>query len=144
MASPKIIDLDAELGFDDEPLFIKQVKVLGIEVRVVCDLNRFGLYNVTGDGATAGDLMKFLESMIHPEDWPGFASVASRSRALSGEKGDEHLATLIQKLMAVAAERPTKQPSDLPRGGSTRSTGRKSAASSTSVPAKASTAARSR
>ncbi len=140
MATPKVQDLDADLGFAaplDEPTTTKTVKVFGTEIRVVCDVNTFGISNLTRTGAGTAELMDFMKSMIHPEDWDKFAFVAGQSPSLAGEDGFENLTKLVTKLMEVAAERPTTRPSALPRGGSTRSSGRKSAVRSSSAPAKA-------
>lgn len=140
MANPKVIDLDAELGItdvDDGPQHIKKIKLLGLDIRVVCDLNSFGLTNVTSGKGDSGEVMLFLESMIHPDDWQAFAHTASLHPALKGEQGAERLSAMIRRITEVASERPTKQPSDLPRGGSTRSTGRKSTARTSSTVAKA-------
>lgn len=142
MPNARTIDLDAELGLDGEPepMHLKPIKILGIEVRVVCDLNSFGLTNLTsGD---SGAIMKFLESMIHPEDWGAFVDAATKHPSLRGEAGNEVLIKIINRLTEVAAERPTQRPSALPRGASTRLSKPKSAASTASARGKASTRSR--
>lgn len=133
MTTAKIIDLDAELGIttDDAPRVTKTVRLLGLDVRVVCDLNSFGLSNLTSGNSE--DIMTFLRSMIHPDDWAQFSRTASMHPGLSGEDGAGMLVRIINKITEVAAERPTKQPSVLPRGGSSRVTARKSAAATAST-----------
>lgn len=146
MTNAKPIDLDKEFGFDaalDTPVTTREIEVFGAKIRVVCDLNRFGLLNVIGDDATTSDIMKFLESMIAPADWPTFARLAGNHPALRGEAGDEKLMALIRRIMEVASDPfPTKRPSDLPRTASARSSVRKSPASTASGRAKASTRSR--
>lgn len=127
MASAKIIDLDTELGIglaEDVPRVTKAIRLLGLEVRVVCDLNSFGLSNLASGNTE--QIMTFLRSMIHPDDWQAFATAASMHPSLSGEDGSAMLVKIINRITEVAAERPTKQPSALPRGGSKRSTAQKS------------------
>lgn len=141
---PRVIDLDAQLGIEpnDEPIYIKTIKLLGDEWRVVCDLSSFSLSAVTSGEATAGDVMRFLESMIHPDDWPRFRSIASNHPALRGEQSAERMFEMIRAIVEVASERPTMPPSTSPRGVSNGSTGRKSAASTGSARAKGSTTSR--
>lgn len=138
----KPIDLDSELELDGEPgpQHVKTVRLLGLDLRVVCDLNSFGLAGLAAEDS--GAIMRYMRSMIHADDWPRFVEVASQHQALRGDKGNETIIKIINRLTEVAAERPTKQPSDLPRGGSTRSSGQKSAASTASARAKASTRSR--
>lgn len=144
MTAPKVLDLDSELGLDAEvPYTVRRVKLLGVEVGIVCDLNSFGLMAVTGEDVDNSDVMNFLESMIVPADWPAFAKLAVNHPAFRGEGGAEKLMGMIRRIMEVAATPfPTKQPSDLQRTASTRSSVRKSAASTASARAKASTRSR--
>jgi hypothetical protein len=135
MASPKVLDLDKELGFDaDVPITTRKVTLLGMDVEIVCDLNTFGFMNVSGDTVEPAAVMDFLKSMIAPADWPAFVKVAGNHPSFRGTDGAENMMKMVRRLMEVAAEPyPTKQLSDSARGGSTRSTVQKSAAKPSSA-----------
>lgn len=142
----KVIDLDTKLGFlapTDDPQHIKVVKILGIEVRVICDLNAMALSAMLAEGAAQGEVLAFMRSLIHPDDWALFTRTANNHPALRGDEGADNMYKVLQALTEQAAERPTVRPSDSPRGGSPRSTTPKSAASSSARPAAASKRSRS-
>lgn len=123
MATPKVINLDAEFGFDvlpEQEAPFREVELLGMKkVRVMCDVSSFAAVNFTTGDAQA--VMRFLESMIHEEDWPEFQRVASLHPALKGEKGAENLWKIINRLTEVAGERPSS-PSSTSRATASRRT----------------------
>lgn len=123
MASTKSLNLDAEFGFDtmaeQESPFIK-IELLGVkDVRVMCDVSSFAAVNVgSGD---ASSILLFLQSMIHPEDWPEFSKVASMHPAFRGEEGAANLWKVINRLTEVAGQRPSS-PSSTSRATASRTT----------------------
>lgn len=101
----KIIDLDAELDFEDEPVHTARVKLLGREWTVVCDLNSFAMAQIAGGDASG--ISKFLTGLIHPDEQEDFALTLSSAKNLNGDR----LGKVLEKLVEVAGERPTEPPS---------------------------------
>jgi len=117
----KILDLDADLGLDDEPVHTRQIKLLGRQWTLICDLNSYALSNMTtGD---PGAIVEFLNGVILEEERSDFAKALSRVKNLTPEK----LGAILGKLVEAAGERPTPPPSASPRGASKRTTTPKSA-----------------
>lgn len=126
------VDLDALLGLDaasltSEPTHTKSVRLFGKEWTLVCDINSFALSNLTTGSVAA--VPEFIKGLIHPDQWTEFASTMSQVKNLDAPM----LGKILNVLVEAASERPTKQPSTSPRGGSTRTSGRKSQASTDSA-----------
>lgn len=135
MTTKKVIDLDAQLGFDepDEPLHTKTVSLFGREWTVVCDLNSFGMTAfMTGD---VQGIVELLLGLVVEGERDDFVKALSRKRNLDAEK----LRDIINALIEVAAEVPTKQPSASSRTATKRTSKPKSVASSSATRARAST-----
>lgn len=141
MTKPKVIDLDADLGFAEQPAHTVVVQVLGEEFTLNADLNQFALATIV-DGGTVKDLVNFLRSLIVPGEWARFEATALASQALRGDPGVDNLIKLTRKLTEAVAGRPTKQPSASPRGGSNRSAKPRSPAATGSARGRTSTISR--
>lgn len=102
----KAVDLDAELGLVvTEKMPTKKIKMLGREWTVTCDLNSFAMSQIAG--GDSGGISKFLINLVAEDEREDFADALGSAKGLDGEK----LGALLSRLIEVAAERPTEQPS---------------------------------
>lgn len=121
---PKVIDLDSQLNLDDgEPITTKKVKLFGREWTIVCDLN---FWNITTAGADAEGISRLLLGVVAEDEQAEFTAAMGRVKHLTVEK----LLEIVQAIMEVAAERPTKPPSASTRGATKPTSARKSVAPS--------------
>lgn len=128
MTKPAIIDFDSEFDIDsDEPVHTKQFKMFGQEWTLVCDINSFGISELT-TGDAAG-LVRFIQGLIQPDQWSEFSQKLGQVRNLNGEK----LGKILNKMIEVASGLPTTPLSPSPRGASKRTSNPKSAANSSSA-----------
>lgn len=123
MASPKAIDLDAQLGIDyDTPVPTKLIKMFGRQWNIKCDLNTFALSDVmSGD---AGALARFIRNAVIDEEVADFAAALGKVPNLDAEM----LGKILNALVETAAERPTVSPSPVRRTAGSQTSGRKSTA----------------
>lgn len=102
----KAVDLDAELGLlVTEKMPTKKIRMLGREWTIICDLNSFAMSQIAG--GDPGGISKFLVNLVVDEEREDFVDTLSNAKGLDGEK----LGSLLSRLIEVAAERPTEQPS---------------------------------
>jgi hypothetical protein len=106
MANPKIVDLDSELDSgEDEVLHTKKIKLLDKEWTIVCDLNTFAMAQIaSGD---AGGIATFIAGLVIEDERDEFVKTLAGARHLTGER----LGAILNRLIEVAGERPTTQPS---------------------------------
>lgn len=123
MTNPKIIDLDSELGFEnDEPVPTKKIKLFGREWTIVCDLNTFTMADIaSGD---AGSIARFVRNIVVEDEQSDFSAALSAAKNMTGEKLGQLLAALIE----AASERPTKSPSPSARTAKKKTSALKSVA----------------
>lgn len=128
---PRVIDLDSQLDLDkdDGPVTTKTVKLFGEEWTIVCDLN---FWNITTAGADAEGISRLLLGVVAEDQRADFTAAMGRVRNLTVEK----LLEIVQAIMEVAAERPTKPPSASTRGATKPTSARKSVAASSRTGAK--------
>jgi hypothetical protein len=106
MPVSKAVDLDKELGMVvTERMPTKEIKLLGKEWTIICDLNSFAMAQIAG--GDPGGISKFLMGLVIEEQREDFAATLSAAKGLDGEK----LGALLSRLIEVAAERPTESPS---------------------------------
>jgi len=102
----QITDLDSELGLVvKEAMPTKHVKILGRNWTIICDLNSFAMAQIAG--GEPGGISKFLMGLVVEGEREDFSEALSSAKGLDGEK----LASLMSRLIEVAAERPTVSPS---------------------------------
>lgn len=119
----KIIDLDKQLGFADEPVHVRKVVLFGTEWTILCDVNTFALSNLTTGDPQA--IVNFILGVIDPAQRNEFARAISAVPNLDVEK----LSAIVGALVEVAAERPTSLPSASRPGAKSRTSAPKSRAS---------------
>lgn len=118
----KILDLDADLGLDETPVTTRQIKLLGRQWTLVCDLNSYALSNLATGEPEA--IVQFINGLIPEDERSDFAAALSKVPNLTPDK----LGAILGKLVEAASERPTTPPSASSRGGSNRTSSPKSAA----------------
>lgn len=123
-STKKVLDLDAELGLElDGPQHTRKIKMLGREWTIVCDVNSYALSEMLS-GTDPGAVARFISGLLLEEEAAAFNAALGRVRNLDGEK----LGELLNKLIEVAAERPTEPPSPSPRTATKPTSVRKSPA----------------
>lgn len=104
------VDLDHLLGLVvKEKQRTKKIKMFGRTWTVICDLNSFAMAQIAG--GDSGGISKFMLGLVDEDEKEDFAEALSSAKGLDGEK----LGALLTKLIEVAGERPTEQPSPSPR-----------------------------
>lgn len=123
-STKKVVDLDAEFGLElDGPQHTRKIKLLGREWTVICDINSYAVSELMS-GTDPGVIARFISGLILPEEVPAFNQALGRVRNLDGEK----LVELLNRLVEVAAERPTESPSPSRRTATKPTSVRKSPA----------------
>jgi hypothetical protein len=118
------LDLDKELGIaDDGTAETKTIRLLGREWTVVCDLNSFAMAQIAA-GDSAG-VAGFLVNLIAEDQQEDFGLALASAKNMNADR----LGTILQKLIEVAGERPTAQPSPSPRTAKNRTSSLKSVGS---------------
>lgn len=119
----KVIDLDAELGFEDEPeLKTKRVKLFGREWDFLESFNSYNLSAVfTGD---PGAVAKFMSNTVVPDQRADFANAIAARPDLDTDK----LLELFNKIVEAVTGRPTNKPARSSRTASKRTSSPRSAA----------------
>lgn len=110
MPTNTTVDLDHLLGLvSKEKQRTKKIKMFGRTWTVICDLNSFAMAQIAG--GDSGGISKFMLGLVDEDEKDDFAEALSSAKGLDGEK----LGALLTKLIEVAGERPTEQPSPSPR-----------------------------
>jgi hypothetical protein len=122
MANPKVIDLDLDLNEVEAPTHTKQVKILGREWTITCDVNVFAVSRIASGEAMG--IASFVTNMVVPEQRDEFADLLSNAPGMSADR----LTILLSRLIEVAGERPTEPPSPSLRTAKSQRSPRKSAA----------------
>lgn len=124
MATPKILDLDAQLGGDDQPANTRPFRLFGRDWTLNCDLNAFALSDLaTGEPAA---IVRFLTSVVVEDQREDFRNALAAQQNLSAER----LGAIITALVEATSERPTTPPSGSGSGRPNLTSVRKSAGSS--------------
>lgn len=126
---PKIHDLDADLGLDvpAKPTKTKQVRLFGRVWDVRCDINSFAISAIASGDVKV--LSGYMRNAVVPEQSEDFIAALLAIENLDGEK----LSSIINALVEVQAERPTKQPSDFARPAKPQASRPKSTARSSAM-----------
>ena len=105
MVTKQVVDFDKELGMlIEEPMATKEIKLLGRNWTIQCDLNSFSMAMIAGGDATG--LSKFVSNLVVEDQRDDFIVALSTAKGLDGDK----LGKLLAKLIEVAGERPTNGP----------------------------------
>lgn len=130
MPTPKVLDLDALIEFDETPVHTRKIKLFKQEWTMVCDVNAMAISDVvSGDPAA---LVRFFDSIIVDEERVAFRTAMTRVPNLDAET----LLAIFSQLMEAAGERPTKPPSSSSGGATTKPPPRKSVASTSRTTAR--------
>lgn len=105
MATPKIIDIDADLAPVEDVIPVKQVRLLGRVWNVQCDLNTFAVSQLASGDASG--VTNFLGNLVIPDEREDFKSALASAANMDTDR----LTKIMSKLIEVAAERPTEPPS---------------------------------
>lgn len=117
----KVHDIDADLG-GRAPRRTARIKLFGKMWDINCNVNTFNVSQIfSGDVAAVGN---FFKNITIPSQQADFVAAMAEQQDLDNER----LVKIINKIMEVAAERPTKQPSDFQRPVRKQASGRKSTA----------------
>lgn len=128
-AMPKITDLDAKLddGKPRKTVPTKPVKLFGRVWNVRCDINSFAVAELAEGNISA--ISAYMRNTVVAEEADDFVKALIAEPDLDGER----LSAILNALIEVQAERPTKQPSDFQRPAKKRAPVRKSTARSSST-----------
>jgi len=122
----KALDLDAKLGFDDEPIHTKDIILFGQEWTVVCDANSYALSALASGDVTA--YRDYLVNTVVPEQREAMHTTLLRQRGLTAER----FVAIIEAVFEVVSEVPTTRASASSRTPAKKTSARKSAAPSSS------------
>ena len=126
MTTAKRLNLD-DIFDDDEPILTKPISIKGHDFDVLCGINQFSLSQaLTGDpGATA----RFMTNMVAPDQRDEFAQLIGSIPNLTQDK----LLELVRRMVEVASEHPTNEPSGSSMKATKRTSAPKSRARSSSA-----------
>jgi hypothetical protein len=129
MTKAKTIDLDADLGLDndDAPVNTRPFKLFGRTWTLVCDLNTFALSDLTTGEPAA--VVRFLTSVVVEDERDDFRTAFATAKGLTSET----LGKILTAIVEAATERPTSPPSDSGSGRKNPTSPRKSVATSSRV-----------
>lgn len=101
----KVIDLDRQVGDSEEPIHTVKIKLFQREWDVVCDVNSYALTALSSGDVEA--YRDYLVNSVIDEQRSAMKEALLRQRGLTAER----FMTIINAVMEVVMERPTKSAS---------------------------------